>query len=133
MKDNLEHYKKLGYCDCVADFCVTDGGPKGSPWIARVTFDAFEVLNVEDVGSGKTPTPDFMLEGSLETWRAMIESISDGDGRPALDQTINYLSHFHAPMNVTSDDPLRRDLFYRYNQSLQSFISGSSAFDTVFS
>ncbi len=54
------------------------------------------------------------------------------DGRPALDQTLNRLSHLGTPMRVVSDDPLKRDLFFRYNQSLQEFVNASAAFPTAF-
>jgi hypothetical protein len=33
---------------------------------------------------------------------------------------------------VWSEDPLRKDLFFRYNQSLQEFINASAAFRTIF-
>ena len=36
------------------------------------------------------------------------------------------------PMRVVSDDPLKRDLYFRYNQSLQEFVNASSAFTTVY-
>ena len=62
----------------------------------------------------------------------MIESIAAGGGRPALDQTLNRLSHMGTPVRVHSDDPLRRDLYFRYNQSLQEFVNASGCFRTGF-
>jgi hypothetical protein len=35
-------------------------------------------------------------------------------------------------MRVVADDPLRRDLFFRYNQSLQEFVNASATFTTAF-
>jgi hypothetical protein len=37
-----------------------------------------------------------------------------------------------APMGLRGDDPLRRDLYFRYNQSLQEFVNASAGFRTVF-
>ena len=75
---------------------------------------------------------DFTLEASLATWREMIEVIARGHGRPDLTHTLNYLSHPGTPIRVWSEDPLRKDLFFRYNQSLQEFINASAAFRTIF-
>ena len=72
------------------------------------------------------------MEASLETWRAMIESIARGGGRPELEQTLNRLSHMGEPLRVYSDDPLRRDLYFRYNQSLQEFVNACGSFTTSF-
>lgn len=66
------------------------------------------------------------------TWRAMIESIAAGNGRPALDQTLNRLSHMGTPIRLRSDDQLRKDMYFRFNQSLQEFVNASAGFRTSF-
>lgn len=35
-------------------------------------------------------------------------------------------------VTLKADDPLKADLYYRYNQSLQEFVNASCALDTVF-
>ena len=52
---------------------------------------------------------------------------------PALTQTLNYLSHMGTPLALVAADPLKSDLYYRYNQSLQEFVNASHAFHTVYS
>jgi hypothetical protein len=134
MNANRTRQERLGYVDCVAEFTVTDGGPGGRPFGVRITFEEFEATEVRAVAA--TPVEaaraDFTLSADLATWRAMIESIAAGGGRPALDHTLNRLTHMGEPMRVSSDDPLRRDLYFRYNQSLQEFVNASAAFVTTF-
>ncbi len=36
------------------------------------------------------------------------------------------------PLTLVAADPLKSDLYYRYNQSLQEFVNASAAFDTEF-
>ena len=132
MNANRARQEQLGYVDCVAEFSVLDGGPGGAPYAVQVTFDEFAATDVRTADPAAPGRADFTLEAPLEVWRDMIESIAGGTGRPALEQTLNRLSHLGTPMRVTSDDPLRRDLFFRYNQSLQEFVNASSAFVTTF-
>jgi hypothetical protein len=132
MNADRARQEQLGYVDCVARFTVTDGRPDGAPWSVQITFEEFEATDVHEVGPGDTSTPDFDLEAPLAVWQDMIESIAAGNGRPGLDFTLNRLSHFGTPMRVVSDDPLRRDLYFRYNQSLQEFVNASARIETAF-
>lgn len=132
MNANRARQEQLGYVDCVAEFCVLGGGPGGSPWSAQVTFEEFEAVDVREAREADQDRADFHVEGSLDTWREMIESIAAGGGRPDLEHTLNRLTHMGVPMCVVSNDPLRRDLFFRYNQSLQEFLNASAAFRTTF-
>jgi len=142
MKLNRTLHEHLGYIDCVAQFMVIDGGPGGKPWGVQVTFEEFDAIEVREAGpheasqreasQNDVARADFSLEASLATWREMIEVIARGGGRPDLTHTLNYLSHTGAPIRVWSEDPLRKDLFFRYNQSIQEFINASAAFRTIF-
>ncbi len=149
MNGNRARQEQLGYVDCVAQFTIfdvfdvfdvfdctdgTDGGPGGRPLSVQITFEEFAVTDVRAVAvrPAESARADFTLEADLATWRAMIESIAAGRGRPALDYTLNRLTHLGEPMRVSSDDPLRRDLYFRYNQSLQEFVNASAAFTTRF-
>ena len=132
MNANRARQEQLGYIDCVAVFTVTDGAGDGSARHFRVTFDEFEALEVSEVDSGEAAAADFALAGTLETWRAMLESIVDGQGRPALDQTLNRLSHMGTPLRLIAADPLKADLYFRFNQSLQEFINAAAALDIDF-
>lgn len=132
MRANRVLHEHLGYFDCVANFTVLDGGLRGKPWTVQVTFEEFEATEVREASAEDLGQADFNIEGTLATWREMIESIARGHGRPALTQTLNYLSHTGTPIRVASDDPLRKDMFFRFNQSLQEFINASGMFLTIF-
>jgi hypothetical protein len=131
MNANRVRQEQLGYVDCVVGFTVTDG-PNGAPWTVEVTFEEFAATDVRAVPPGTPSQADFRLEASAATWRDMIESIARGHGRPALEHTLNRLSHFGTPMRVVSEDVLKTDLYFRYNQSLQEFVNASAAFPTRF-
>jgi hypothetical protein len=137
MKLNRTLHEHLGYIDCVAQFTVIDGGLGGKPWSVQVTFEEFDATDVREAGpreagQNDVARADFTLEASLATWREMIEVIARGRGRPDLTHTLNYLSHPGTPIRVWSEDPLRKDLFFRYNQSIQEFINASAGFRTIF-
>ena len=132
MNADRPRYEHLGYVDCVAQFTILDGGPVGEPMRVQVTFEEFAAIDVREVGPEASTRADFAIEAPLAAWRAMIDSIAAGSGRPALDQTLNHLSHVDTPFRIVSDDPLRRDLYFRYNQSLQEFVNASAGFKTRF-
>jgi hypothetical protein len=131
MNANRARHEHLGYVDCVAGFAVPDA-PGGRPFCAEITFEEFSATGVREVAPGEAPRADFVIEASHATWRAMIESIARGGGRPALEQTLNRLSHMGTPICVRADDVLKKDLYFRYNQSLQEFVNASAAFTTTF-
>jgi hypothetical protein len=133
MNANRARHEHLGYVDCVAQFTVVDGGPNGNgPWSVQVTFEEFAAVDVREAGSADAGRADFTLAATQATWREMIASIAAGGGRPDLTHTLNYLSHPGTPIAVRADDPLRKDLYFRYNQSLQEFVNASGTFHTRF-
>ena len=132
MNTHRARQEQLGYVDCVVQFTVVDFSPAGVPWSVQVTFEEFSAVDVRVVTPADAARADFALEAPLATWRAMIDSIAAGDGRPALEHTLNHLSHMGAPIALHASDPLRRDSYFRYNQSLQEFVNASGIFRTTF-
>jgi hypothetical protein len=132
MNAHRARQEQLGYVDCIVQFTVLDAGPHHTPWSVQVTLEEFAAVDVRMPGPADTGRADFILEAPLAVWRAMIESIVAGGGRPDLEHTLNRLSHMGSPIAVRSDDPLRRDLYFRYNQSLQEFVNACGSFRTTF-
>lgn len=132
MNADRARHEHLGYVDCIVEFAVNDAHGPGKPLRAQVTFEEFSVIDVREALPADAERADFTLEADAKTWRAMIESIAAGKGRPALDQTLNHLSHFDSPFRVHAVDPLKRDLYFRFNQSLQEFVNASAQSVTVF-
>lgn len=131
MNLNRARQEQLGYVDCVAEFTVLDGA-SGGPWRCQVTFEEFEATDVREAKEQDRERADFSLEATLAAWREMIESIAAGNGRPDLEHTLNRLSHMGTPIEVVGNDPVRRDCYFRYNQSLQEFFNASASFETEF-
>ena len=132
MNANRARQEQLGYIDCAAVFSVTEADGAGATRHFRITFEEFSATAVEEVTGEEAAAADFALSGSLATWRTMLESIAAGAGRPALEQTLNYLSHLGTPLKLVAADPLKADLYFRYNQSLQEFFNASCALATRF-
>jgi hypothetical protein len=130
MNRQRSRFEHLGYVDCVAEFCVTDVVPE--PFVVQVVFEEFGVAEVRKPTAGERERADFRVEGRLVTRKEMIESIVRNGGRPDLSQTLNYLTHMGTPMRVIGSDPIRRDLYFRYAQSLQEFFNNAASIDTQF-
>jgi hypothetical protein len=128
MNANRARQEQLGYVDCVAGFKVFDG----KPVTYQITFEEYAVVDVREAGPLDADRADFTLEATLATWREMITNIAAGNGRPDLTHTLNHLSHFGTPIFLRADDPLRRDMYFRFNQSLQEFVNASASFPTAF-
>jgi len=122
---NRVQAEHLGYIDCVARFTIGE-------FAAQVTFEEFEVMNVETGSEENADAADFNLVGETPDWQEMIENIAAGDGQPDLEHTLNRLSHMGTPFNLIQDDPLRRDYYFRYSQSLQAFFNLSAKFESRF-
>ncbi|MDO2361025.1 hypothetical protein, partial [Mycobacterium avium] len=103
-----------------------DGGPDGSALIVQLTFDGFEVSEIKEISDTGLESMDFVIETDRDSWLDMVDNIRAGDGRPDLDHTLNALSMASTPIRVWSSDPLGKDMFFRYNQSLQHFINKSA-------
>lgn len=130
MADQHEHFAKLGDADCTMQVTILDGGD-GEPFHVQVQFEGLVVAAVREVGAGEEERADFVLETDVDTWREMIESIVAGEGQPGLDQTLNRLSLPGTPVRLWGVDPLQRDAYYRFNQTLQHYINNAWLFETT--
>lgn len=130
MNANRARAEQLGYVDCVARFTVTQDTKLLLS--AQVTFEEFEVLDVSEGTRKNAAKADFELTGDLADWTEMIENISAGNGKPDLEHTLNRLSHMGTPFLLVQDDPMRRDMYFRFNQSLQEFFNASAQFTSLF-
>lgn len=130
MAGQREHFEKLGACDCVGQLTIWDG-PGGEEWRCQFRFEEYDVVDVRLVTEDEEPTSDFILETDVETWQGMVDSIVEGDGQPGLLFTLNRLSMPGTPIRLWSHDPVNRDAYYRFNQTIQHFVNNCSTFTTV--
>ncbi|MDY6871684.1 MAG: hypothetical protein SV966_14645 [Actinomycetota bacterium] len=122
-KADLSEFRKLGEVDCRFAVNIFDGGSDGSALIVQLCFDGFDVDEIKQISDADLESMDFVIETDRDSWLEMVDNIRAGDGRPDLDHTLNALSMAATPIRVWSSDPLGRDMFFRYNQSLQHFFN----------
>lgn len=99
----------------------------------QVIFEGLECIDAREIEDAGLADMDFYLELQPDEWREMIENIK-ANGSAGLDYTLNTLdlSQEEGLAKSRSDDQYRRDLFFRYNQTLQFFFDASSRVDTEF-
>ena len=131
MNENSARYQKLGYVDArIAVVIEADEGLEERK-VYGLVFEAFRCIEVRDLDDPAELNPEFVMEAFYSVWKEMIQNIRE-NGRADLKHTLNYLSLPGIPMRVWSDDPLNRDKFFRYNQSLQEFFDASCQLETEF-
>jgi len=123
MTEDVERFRKLGAVDCTMAVSILDGGPDGAVWNAVLEFEEFAVTEIREVETSALDGVDFVLETDRESWVEMAENIRANSGRPDLDHTLNGMSMAGTPIRCWSTDPLGRDAFFRFNQSIQQFVN----------
>lgn len=132
METRRDRHEHIGPIDCVAQFTVFECPPSGDSWHVQVTFEDFSVVEVREVTEEESASADFILETDYDVWQEMFTNIAENGGRPDLEHSLNKLSLPGVPIRLWSTDPLARDLFFRYNQSLQEFVNASAEINTVY-
>jgi hypothetical protein len=119
-----ERFEKNGYFDsAVALRMVGDAGATRSFLLRFDMYAPVEIRELDDrewVGMCNAEEIDFTLEGSLVTWREMIENIQAHNGADTR-HTLNTLALPGVPLALVSHNQVDADKFYRYNQSYQDF------------
>ncbi len=119
-------YKHIGTCDAVVGVKVPDAKK-----FFLLTFEAFEVLEAQEVSEAEAEGSDFWLEMPDAGWREMIENIKE-NGKADLHHTLNTIDLEDPEGFARSNDGYRRDAFYRFNQSFQHFFDTSAKIETKF-
>jgi hypothetical protein len=133
LKQRMEHdpdrYRRLGTVDVVLVTKIDTGG--GSE-LYEIGFRGYRCTDVRRLRSLAEAAPGaVVLEGSLATWREMIEAI-ESNGKADLPHTLNTLTLADVPMRVTAANQLDVDRFYRYQETLQEFFDEAAGFRTDF-
>jgi hypothetical protein len=125
MEQYRARHEHIGPVDCVAQFSVLDPEGEGHDRHFQVAFELYSVIDVREVGEDQIGRADFIMETDTQVWQEMIENIRDNGGRPDLEHSLNRLSLPGVPIRVWADDPLGRDMFFRFNQSFQEYVNAS--------
>lgn len=119
-----DRLRRLGTCDAVVGIKVLDEA-------FELTFEAFDCVSIRKIAPSELANTDFYLEAPFETWREMLENISQ-HGKADLQHTLNTIDFLQPEGFAKSDDQSRKDLFYRYLQTFQEFFNASAEIETVF-
>ncbi|MBI5287980.1 MAG: hypothetical protein HY873_03285 [Chloroflexi bacterium] len=122
-----ERVKRLGYTEANVGIVVEDAGRSQG---FLLEFAGYRLGDIREIAD-PVPAADFTIAGPLAAWREMIEVIAK-NGEPDLDHTLNRLTMAGTPLRLVSDDQLKVDLFFRFNQSFQAFFDASAGVTTQF-
>jgi hypothetical protein len=127
MEKDPERYRRLGTVDVV--LVAKIDGPAATE-LYEITFRGYRCTAVRPLRSlAEAAAGTVVLEGSLETWREMVEAIAK-NGKADLPHTLNTLTLADVPMRVTAENQLDVDCFYRYQETLQEFFDEAASVAT---
>ena len=132
MEANRALHEHVGEIDLSCVWTVFDADGEGTDRHFRTTFELYSLVDVEEVTEEERDRADFILETDVWVWREMIDSIAAGGGRPDLEHSLNRLSLPGVPIRLWAEDPLTRDMFFRFNGSLQEFVNASVHVPTAY-
>jgi hypothetical protein len=118
----------LGFADMRLGLRIF-GTPEGDKTFG-LRLESYDVASDGEVDLAEWGA-DCVFEGPAEVWDEMIANIVEHGGAD-LAHTLNALSLAEEPMRVVADDPMGRDLFFRYNQTLQEVFDRGRSIPTKF-
>jgi hypothetical protein len=129
MERDPERYRRLGTVDVVL---IAKIDRETGSELYEIAFRGYRCVGVRRLQSlAEAPAGAVVLEGSLATWREMIESI-EKNGKADLAHTLNTLTLADTPMRVTAANQLDIDAFYRFQETLQEFFDEAAGFGSDF-
>lgn len=132
MDENRVRHEHIGVIDCTVQ--LTSFHPKNAEKTRhfQLVFELYSQTEVREVTAEDGVKADFIMETDLDVWAEMIDNIKENGGKPDLHHSLNRLSLPGVPIRVWGEDPLGRDMFFRYNQSLQEYFNATAQIDTVY-
>lgn len=109
-------YRRLGFGDLRLVVEETDDSDTRR---FGLILDGYDVVSAGELDDVEGFRPDATITGAGATWDEMAANIV-ANGAADLAHTLNALSIAEAPLKVTSPDPIGRDKFFRYAETLQT-------------
>ncbi|HMO95914.1 MAG TPA: hypothetical protein PKD27_07310 [Tepidiformaceae bacterium] len=122
--EKSDSYKRLGTCD-------TEMGIKVGDEYFEIDFEAFGVADIKKIDAARADELDFTLVQSPEAWKAMLDDIKE-NGHATHEFTLNSLDLRSNEELAIGKDYVRRDAFYRFNQTLQEYFDMSAQMETTY-
>lgn len=118
-----ELFRRLGYAETrFAVRVVPNNTGNGGERIVGLVIDGYQLTEAKPVADLSTFDPDFVICGKREIWDRMLGEIA-AHGRPQLRHTLSSLALVGEELWLESNDQLREDKFYRFNQTLQELLN----------
>ncbi len=121
---NQEELRALGFANFRLVVEVVDSGEARHFGLVLDGYDVEYTGEFDDAGVDAFAA-DATITGPAEIWTDMVDNISAG-GRADARHTLNALSIAEAPLRVHSDDPMGRDKFFRYAETLQTIFDATA-------
>jgi hypothetical protein len=122
MADERELFRRIGYAEVRFAIRVLADDAGSTKALTGVEIDGYELTGATALQDAAGFDPDFTICGTEATWRQMLDEIARS-GHPDLRHTLNSLALMGEQLWLESDDQLREDKFYRFNQTLQEFFN----------
>jgi len=90
-----------------------------------IVFDGYDVLSAGKIEDVLAFNAEAAITGPRAVWSDMVGNIVDNQSADS-SHTLNALSIAEAPLRVYSDDPLGKDKFFRYAETLQTLFDSTS-------
>jgi hypothetical protein len=95
-----------------------------------IVLDGYDVSVTHRLAPGEAFASDAVLRGDEASWRELVENIVTNGGAD-VSHSLNALSIAGWPLELSSDDPVGRDKFFRYAETLQALFDGMSRLSTA--
>ncbi|MHB8220943.1 MAG: hypothetical protein ACYDHU_11590 [Acidimicrobiales bacterium] len=123
-----EDYERLGFADCrLAVEVIDEGG--SCRWFGLV-LDGYDVLSEGELDRLDSFAPDVVVSGPRAAWTEMVDNIVEHQGADR-SHTLNALSIAGFPLSTRSSDPMGRDKFYRYAETIQTLFDSAGRTEPV--
>jgi hypothetical protein len=126
MRAEGELFRRLGYAETrfVVRVLSDDGEDPAVEDQVGLVIDGYALTSAKPLRANDVATfdPDFVICAPRAVWRRMLDEIAS-NGRPELRHTLSSLALVGEEMWLESNDQLREDKFYRYNQTLQEMLN----------
>ena len=120
--DDPETFARLGFAELrLAVEVVGDESTRRF----GVVLDGYDVEYAGELTDELEFAPEATITGPIDAWREMVENI-DAHGGADNEHTLNRLTMAGVPLTVEAVDPMGRDKFYRYAETLQTLFDGTA-------
>jgi hypothetical protein len=116
-------YRRLGFADLRLVVEERDGDETHR---FGLVLDGYDVESTGELTNLSEFRPDATISGPSQAWEEMAANIHDHHGADGA-HTLNALSIAGAPLRVSSNDPVGRDRFFRYAETLQTLFDSMAA------